>query len=214
LTKRPRILLADDHSFILAGIRSLLEGHYDLVGQVDNGRSLVEAAVRLRPDLMILDVTMPMLNGIDAARQIRKEWPQAKLLFLSMHASAVYLREAFEAGGSGYVLKSSAAEELRTAVQTVLKGQVYVAPAFHLDVVESLRDAIRQPGRASAQLTDCQREVLQLIAEGRVNKEIAAILNVSEKTVEFHRGRIMNKLGVHTVAELVRWAVQDGMVGE
>jgi DNA-binding NarL/FixJ family response regulator len=211
---QPRILLADDHSFILAGIRSLLEAHYDLVGEVTDGRSLVEAALRLRPDLTILDVTMPLLNGIDAARQIKKEWPNARLLFLTMHASTVYLREAIEAGGLGYVLKSSATEELRTAIQKVLKGQAYLAPSFDREVLETVQASIRKPGRSSVQLTGRQREVLQLIAEGRVNKEIATILNISVKTVEFHRGRIMGKLGVHSVAELIRWAVQAGLVGE
>lgn len=210
----PRILLADDHSFILAGIRSLLEGHYDLVGQVSDGRALVEAALRLRPDVTILDVTMPLLNGIDAARQIKKEWPQAKLLFLSMHSSAVYLREAIEAGGSGYVLKSSATEELRTAIQKVLKGEVYLTASFDQEVLDGINTSAMKPGKASIQLTGRQREVLQLVAEGRGNKEIANLLKVSVKTVEFHRGRIMSKLGVHTMAELVRWAVQAGMVGE
>jgi DNA-binding NarL/FixJ family response regulator len=174
----------------------------------------VEAALRLRPDLTILDVTMPSLNGIDAARQIKKEWPQAKLLFLTMHASAVYLREAVEAGGMGYVLKSSATEELRTAIHKVLKGQAYLAPSFDREVLESVHASIRKPGKSSVQLTGRQREVLQLIAEGRVNKEIAATLKVSVKTVEFHRGRIMSRLGVHSMAELIRWAVQAGLVGE
>jgi DNA-binding NarL/FixJ family response regulator len=211
---RPRILLADDHSIILAGIRSLLDGHYDVVGQVSDGRSLVEAALRLRPDLTILDVGMPLLNGIDAARQIKKEWPRAKLLFLSMHSSKVYVREAIEAGGLGYVLKSSAAEELRTAIQRVLRGHAYLAKSFDSEVLETVQSSLRKPGRSSVQLTGRQREVLQLIAEGRVNKEIAAILKVSVKTVEFHRGRMMSKLGVHSVAGLIRWAVQAGLTGE
>jgi DNA-binding NarL/FixJ family response regulator len=211
---RPRILLADDHSIILAGIRSLLEGHYDVVGQVSDGRSLVDAALSLRPDLTILDVGMPLLNGIDAARQIKKEWPRAKLLFLSMHSSKVYVREAIEAGGLGYVLKSSAAEELRTAIQRVLRGHTYLAKSFDSEVLETVQSSLRKPGRSSVQLTGRQREVLQLIAEGRVNKEIAAILKVSVKTVEFHRGRIMGKLGVHSVAGLIRWAVQAGLTGE
>ncbi len=210
MIRRARILLADDHVLIVAGVRTLLEAHYDLVGQVGDGRSLVEAAVRLRPDLIILDVTMPMLNGIDAAQQIKKAWPQAKLLFLSMHASTAYLQEAFNAGGSGYVLKSSAAEELRTAIQKVLSGQTYVAPSLEQGITQGV---LRQGG-LSAQLTERQREVLQLIAEGRGNKEIATILGVSVKTVEFHRGRLMERLGVHGVAELVRCAVQAGLVGE
>jgi len=214
LIKRARILLADDHSFILAGVRSLLEAHYELVEQVSDGKSLVEAAERLRPDLIILDVTMPLLNGIDAARQIKKVWPEARLLFLSMHNSPVYLREAIDAGGSGYLLKSSAVEELRTAIQKVLRGQTFVAPSFDRSVLEGLRASGLRPGRSSVQLTERQREVLQLIAEGRGNKEIATTLGISVKTVEFHRGRIMNKLGVHTVAELIRWGVQAGLVVE
>jgi DNA-binding NarL/FixJ family response regulator len=214
LSKRFRILIADDHSFILAGIRSLLEAHYDLVGQVSDGRSLVEAALRLRPDLVILDVTMPFLNGIEAARHIKKVWPEARLLFLSMHNSPVYLREAIEAGGSGYLLKSSAVEELRKAIQLVLKGRIYVTPSLERGILGGTGPSIGRSTKSSVQLTERQMEVLQLIAEGRGNKEIAPILEVSVKTVEFHRGRIMNKLGVHTVAELIRWAVQAGLVVE
>jgi len=214
LIKRARILLADDHSFILAGVRSLLEAHYDLVGQVSDGRSLVQAAERLRPDLIILDIAMPLMNGIDAARQIKKVWPEARLLFLSMHNSPVYLREAIDAGGSGYLLKSSAVEELRTAIQKVLKGHGFVAPSFEREIFEDVRASVQRSGRSAVQLTERQREVLQLIAAGRGNKEIAAILEVSVKTVEFHRGRIMSKLGVHTVAEIIKWAVQVGLVVE
>jgi DNA-binding NarL/FixJ family response regulator len=210
---RARILLADDHSLILTGIRALLTEYFELVGQVEDGRSLVEAALRLRPDLIILDVAMPLLNGIDAARQIRKEWPQARLLFLSMHADPLYLREALHAGGSGYVLKSSANEELHTAVQKVLKGGIYVAGAFAPEIREGLSTATGRPVRP-ASLTDRQKEVLQLLAEGRTNKEIASILKVSVKTVEFHRGQIMRALGVHTTAELARFAVRLGLLGE
>jgi DNA-binding NarL/FixJ family response regulator len=210
LTRRARILLADDHSFILAGIRSLLEAHYDLVGQVSDGKSLVEAALRGRPDLIVLDITMPVLSGIDAARQIKTAWPEARLLFLSMHASPVYLRAALDAGGSGYVLKSSAVEELRTAIQKVLKGRTYVAPSLE----RGISGGVARAGHPSPLLTERQKAVLQLIADGCANKEIAALLKVSVKTVEFHRGRIMNKVGVHTVAELIRWAVRSGLVEE
>ena len=200
MTRRARILLADDHSFILAGIRSLLEAHYDLVGQVSDGKSLVEAALRGRP----------VLSGIDAARQIKTAWPEARLLFLSMHASPVYLRAALDAGGSGYVLKSSAVEELRTAIQKVLKGRTYVAPSLE----RGISGGVARAGHPSPLLTERQKAVLQLIADGCANKEIAALLKVSVKTVEFHRGRIMNKVGVHTVAELIRWAVRSGLVEE
>lgn len=212
MTRRSSILLADDHALILSGIRGLLDGLYDLVEEVHDGRSLVEAALRLKPDLIILDISLPLLNGIEAARHILKVWPEAKLLFLTMHASPAYLKEAMDAGGMGYVLKSSANEELFNAVQKILKGQAYITPSFDRDVLESVQASGR--GRAAAiALTFRQAEVLQLVAEGWGNKEIADLLKVSVKTVDFHRGRIMRKLGAHNVAELVRYAVQSGMVG-
>ena len=156
---------------------------------------------------------MPVMNGIDAARQIRKEWPDVKLLFVSMHSGPVYLREAMDAGGAGYVIKSAANEELRIAVERVLKGQVYISAAFDRDVVESVQASMHVRAKASALLTFRQTEVLQLIAEGWGNKEIANLLNVSVKTVEFHRGRIMVKLGAHSAADLIRYAFQSGMLG-
>jgi DNA-binding NarL/FixJ family response regulator len=209
--KRARILLADDHSITLAGIQSLLEPNWELVGQVRDGRALVEAALRLRPDLIILDVSMPLLNGIDAAKQIRTEWQAAKLLFVTMHANAMYLREAMRSGASGYLLKSSAAEELRPAVRKILRGGIYIAPAFGPEAVEALQTSSgRNPG--PTMLTTRQREVLQMVAEGRSNKEIATILRVSPKTVEFHRSQIMRKLGMHTVAQLTTFAIRDGLI--
>jgi DNA-binding NarL/FixJ family response regulator len=211
--RRSTILLADDHGLILAGIQGLLGGYYDIVEQVRDGRSLVASAVRLKPDLIILDISLPLLNGIEAARHIKKAWAGAKLLFLTMHASPAYLKEAMDAGGMGYVLKSSANEELRSAVQKILKGQVYVSPSFDRDVLDDVQSSQRTHPRSSASLTFRQAEVLQLAAEGWGNKEIADLLKVSVKTVDFHRGRIMRKLGAHNVAELVRYAVQAGVVG-
>ena len=205
--KCARVLLADDHSLILTGIRALLADQFEVVGAVEDGRALVDEALRLRPDLVILDIAMPLLNGIEAARQIRKEWPQAKLLFLTMHADPFYVREALQAGASGYVLKSSANEELVTATRKVLNGERYLT--------EAMRDGVRTAtGRMtrSSGLTQRQKEVLQLLAEGRSNKEIAGILGVSVKTVEFHRGQIMRTVGVHTVAELTRFAMRLGLV--
>lgn len=210
---RARILLADDHGLIVAGIRGLLDPEHDIVGHVNDGRSLVESVLRLRPDLTILDISMPQLNGIDASRQIRSIWPEVKLLFVTMHANPVYLREAMAAGAMGYVLKSSAFEELRTAVRRVLKSQVYITPSFDRDLVESVRATFRGRRRPSATLTPRQAEILQLVAEGWGNKEIADVLAISVKTVEFHRGRIMGKLGAHNVADLVRYAVQCGKIG-
>jgi len=213
LSRRSRILLADDHGLILAGTRALLDAQYEIVGQLTDGQSLVAAAMLLRPDLIILDISMPVMNGIDAARQIRKEWPDVKLLFVSMHSGPVYLREAMDAGGAGYVIKSAANEELRIAVERVLKGQVYISAAFDRETVESVQASMHKRANASALLTFRQTEVLQLIAEGWGNKEIANLLNVSVKTVEFHRGRIMVKLGAHSAADLIRYAFQSGMLG-
>lgn len=212
MTRHNSILLADDHALILSGIQGLLDGHYDLVEQVHDGRSLVAAALRLRPDLIIVDISLPLLNGIEAARHVIKAWPEAKILFLTMHANPAYLKEAMDAGGMGYVLKSSANEELCSAVRKILKGQAYVTPSFDRDVLESVQSS-RRGSAPPVALTFRQAEVLQLVAEGWGNKEIADLLKVSVKTVDFHRGRIMRKLGAHNVAELVRYAVQSGMVG-
>ena len=212
MTQRKRLLLADDHALIRSGIRRQLDTAYDVVGEVGDGRALVAVALTIRPDLIILDVSMPLLNGIHAARQIIKEWPEARLLFLSMHASTMYLREAMDAGGLGYVLKSSAAEELDIAVRRVLNGQVYVTPGIDHEAWPAAQGSLRRRC-LPAGLTQRQGEVLQLIAEGHGNKEVASRLDVSVKTVEFHRGRIMRKLGAHSVADLVRYAVQAGIVG-
>ena len=209
--KRLRILLGDDHAMILSGIKGLLEGHYDVIGSEKNGRALVETAVRLKPDLLVLDVSMPILNGIDAARAIKKALPAARLVFLTMHTSAIYLRKAMHAGASGYVLKSGAAEELLTAIEEVCKGKVYVSPDFGQDVIESIRTTRESQGAVPA-LTDRQRHILQLLAEGKQNKEIGEIAHISVRTVEFHRSRLMARLGAHSVAELIRFAIHEGLI--
>lgn len=211
--KKARVLLGDDHSLILEGIRRLLETHYEVVGWADNGKDIVQEASRLNPDLVVLDVSMPILNGIDAGREIRKANPLTKLVFLSMHANAIYLRKALEAGASAYVLKSGASEELLEAIEAARKGNSYVSPGFGRDVIESLRHSPQPSVRAVLDLTSRQRQILQLIAEGKHNKEIAEILCVSIKTIEFHRGRLMAKLGTHTVAELTRFAIREGLTG-
>jgi DNA-binding NarL/FixJ family response regulator len=208
--KKVRILLGDDHSLILEGIRRLLEKHYDIVGCADNGKALVEAAVRMVPDVVVLDISMPILNGIDAAHQIKHALPPTKLVFLSMHSNAIYLRKALEAGASAYVLKSGAFEELLTAIETARKGGSYVSPGFGRDVIDRLQNGSEKSTRAVIELTQRQRQILQLIAEG---KQIADILTVSVKTVEFHRSCLMTKLGAHTVAELTRFAIEEGLIG-
>jgi len=212
--KKARILLADDHSFILEGVRRLLENHYDVVGSADNGQALVEAALKLTPNLVVLDISMPILNGIDAAKEIKQALPATKLVFLSMHSSGIYLRKALEAGASAYVLKSGASDELLKAIESVRNGQSYVSPGFDRNVLDSVRNWPAGSSRAVIELTGRQRQILQLIADGKQNKEIAQILNVSVKTIEFHRGRLMGKLGVHTVAELTRFAIQEGLIGK
>ena len=207
-----RVLLGDDHSLVLDGIRRLLDQDYELVGAAEDGQSLVREAVRLHPDIVVLDISMPILNGIDAAREIRRELPGVKLVFISMHASAVYVRKAIEAGASAYVLKSGASEELKKAIETARRNETYLSPGLGREVVETIRSCRESGGRHVFDLTDRQRQILQLIAEGKQNKEIAGILYVSVRTVEFHRGRLMAKLGARTVAELTRFALQEGLI--
>jgi len=210
--KRLRILLGDDHPLILQGIKGLLESHYEIVGREANGRTLTEAALRLKPDMVVLDVSMPILNGIDAAREIRKALPATKFVFLSMHSNAIYLRRALEAGALGYVLKSGAAEELVAAIEEARKGNVYITPGFGDDVLASARDWREKKAKSAEQLTDRQKQILQLLAEGKQNKEIAEIAHISVRTVEFHRDRLMTKFGARNLAELTLFGIQGGFV--
>jgi len=213
--KKPRVLMADDHSLILAGLRSLVEVDCEVVGMVEDGRALVEAAKRLRPDVILLDISMPLLNGLEAARQLRILVPDCKLIFLTMHASPTYATEAFQLGASGYLLKRSAASELGLAIKSVLQGQHYLTPLLTKEVLDSvLKPSTGERGEAvSTALTARQREVLQLVAEGHGTKEIATILNVSVKTVEFHKSRIMQHLDIHTTADLTKYAITHGITG-
>jgi DNA-binding NarL/FixJ family response regulator len=208
--KRTRVLLADDHPLTLEGIRVVLELHHEIVGTVTNGRDLVEAALRLQPDLIVADITMPLLNGIDAAIQIKKSLPGVKVLFVTMHSSPAYLEAALSAGGMGYVLKSAVREELLDAIQSVLSGCIYVTPSLSSEHLERFED----PARAAAtlRLSTRERETLQLIAEGRAAKEIAHAMNISIKTVAFHRDNIKRKLGLRTTAELTKHAIEQGLV--
>jgi DNA-binding NarL/FixJ family response regulator len=209
---RLRVLLADDHALILGGIRATLMQQCEVVGQVSDGRALVRAAQELQPDLVILDISMPLLNGFESAKQIKQSLPNVKLIFLSQHLNPAYLRQALKLGASGYVLKSGSTEELQQAINTVVRGQTYITPAFGQDVIDGLWSRTGEINNQSEDLTDRQREILQLIVDGNGNKEIADILHVSIKTVEFHRARMMAKLGVHTVAELTRVAIQRGLI--
>jgi len=208
--KRARILLADDHTLTLKGIRAVLEPHHEIVGTVTDGRALLAAALRLHPDLIVLDITMPLLNGVDAAIQIKKRQPEVKLLFVTMHVNPAYLEAALNAGGSGYVLKSAAGEELLDAIKSVLKGRIYITPSLSSEHLERFLD----PSRAAAalHLSTREREILQLIAEGHAAKEMAHVLNISVKTVAFHRDNIKRKLGLRTTAELTKHAIEQGLV--
>ena len=208
---KPRVLMADDHSLILAGLRKLVEEECEVVGTVEDGRALVEAAQTLRPDLILLDISMPRLNGLEAARQLRTLVPDSKLIFLTMHASPTYATEAFQAGASGYLLKHSAEEELSQAIKSVLQGRHYLTPLVTKDVLDSvLKPSTGERGTSTA-LTARQREVLQLVAEGHGTKEIAMILSVSVKTVEFHKARLMQQLDLHSIADLTKYAITQGI---
>jgi RNA polymerase sigma factor (sigma-70 family) len=210
--KKPRVLIADDHSILLAGVRKLIEDRCEVVGTVEDGQALVKAAGHLQPDLILLDISMPLLNGLDAARQIKKLLPDAKLLFLTMHSSPTWAAEALKVGASGYLLKQSAATELSQAIETVLKGQTYLAPAIVRPIFETVsRPAQPEIKTAVMDLTPRQREVLQLIAEGKSTKEVAEILCVSVKTVEFHKARIMEQLGLHSTTSLIKFAIAEGL---
>jgi DNA-binding NarL/FixJ family response regulator len=208
---KPRLLLADDHTVLVEGLKALLAPQFDVVATAGDGRAAVEAAERLRPDLILLDISMPGLNGIEAARRLRQSLPGARLAMLTMHADLSFVRAAFEAGVSGYVLKQSAATELVAALHEVARGQRYLSPLIRERLEEEAPDFLRRTPKTAGDLTPRQREVLQLLAEGRARKEIAQLLGVSVKTVEFHRQQIGKKLAIHSNAELIAYAIRHGI---
>ncbi len=209
---RPRIILADDHRIVSEGLRNILEPEFDLVGMVEDGRALLDAQKKLHPDVIVADISMPLLNGIEAVRQIKKADPHVKVVFLTMHPDVTYAAEAFEAGASGYVLKHSAPAELVNAIHEALKGRTYVTPMIAGELMESYKKGDHKRNDAFSKITTRQREILQLLAEGKVAKEVAGILNISTRTVEFHKYRIMDALGIKTYAELIKFAVKHGIV--
>jgi DNA-binding NarL/FixJ family response regulator len=210
--KKTRVLLADDHRIVLEGLRSILEPEFELVGMVEDGRTLVDEAERLRPDVVVADISMPELNGIDAARQIKKTDERIRIVFLTMHADVGYANSAFEAGASGFVLKHSAPQELVTAIREAVRGRTYVAPMIAGGLIDSYQQGLLKKGELKIALSPRQREVLQLLVEGKSAKEIAAILGISARTVEFHKYRMMEQLKIKTSAELVQYAVKHGHV--
>jgi DNA-binding NarL/FixJ family response regulator len=209
--KRPRVLLADDHRVVAEGLRGLLGPHFDVVGIASDGRELLAAAKTLDPDVIVLDISMPSLNGIEAARQMRSAGSRAKMIFLTMHREALYAARCLEAGASGFVLKHSAAAELVTAIEEVLKGGTYITPQVAGELVGSFRRGGPAGDDALGELTPRQREVLQLVAEGRSCKQIAAVLGISRRTAEFHKARLMETLGLKSTAELVQYAIRTGL---
>jgi len=209
---RPRVLLGDDHVMFSEGLRRILEPHFEIVGMVENGIELMAAVEQLHPDVIVTDISMPLLNGIGVARRLQTTANPPKIIFLTMHLDSALATQGFKAGASGYVLKSSPTSEVITAIQEALRGHVYISPAIAGGVLSEMTKSREQAEKLAPELTARQREVLQLIAEGKSPKEIAAILNVSPRTVEFHKYRIMEIVGARTIAELTRYAVAHGIV--
>jgi DNA-binding NarL/FixJ family response regulator len=206
-----RVLLADDHTMVAEGLGILLKGTCDLVGVVHDGRALLKGVEELRPDVVVSDISMPMLNGVDAVRQIKNIRPETKVVMLTMHADVQLAVEAFRAGASGYVLKASPGEELVAAIQEAAKGRTYLTPLIAKDLLSVLIEA-KSSETTEIRLTQRQREVLQLIAEGRTMKEIASILHISSRTAESHKYEMMRVLGVSTTAELIQYAIRLSLV--
>ena len=207
---KPRVLLADDHVMLLEAFRALLEDECDVVGTASNGRDLVELAASLKPDLVILDVAMPLLNGLEAARQLRHSHPEIRVVFLTMNDDPDLAAEALRGGASGYLLKSSAGSELTTAVREAMRGRSYVTPLMLAGMLDSIQVPRATDGVET--LTARQREVIQLLAEGKSLKEVAAVLDISPRTAAFHKYRIMEQLHIKTTAELIQFAIKHHIV--
>jgi DNA-binding NarL/FixJ family response regulator len=209
--KRIRILLADDHAVVRQGFKMILGAQPDMeiVGEAGNGREAVELADNLKPDIVVMDVAMPELNGIEATRRLATSSPHARVNALSMHKDNVYVREILRAGARGYLLKDSVAADVVAAIRAVSRGESYLSPAVSNAVLDDYRKHVTNPIDL---LSSREREVLQMLAEGKTNKEIAVVLNLSVYTVDAHRGRIMEKLNVHSINELVRFAVRNGLI--
>jgi DNA-binding NarL/FixJ family response regulator len=212
MTSRPRVLIADDHTLVAELCKKLLEVEFDVVGMVGDGRALVHASGILKPDVIVVDVAMPILNGLDAGRQVKEILPAVKLIFLTMSADLDIAAEAFERGASGYLLKTCAAAEMVTAVREALRGKSYISRSLSRDAIDGLRWQPKELVQEGERLTGRQREVLQLLAEGKVMKEVGAVLHMSTRTVAYHKYRMMEVLGAKSSAELVKYAVRNHMV--
>jgi len=208
----PRVLLADDHRMVAEGLKSLLAEEFELAGIVEDGRAMVKAARELRPDVVVADISMPHLNGIEALAQLRQDNPAVRVVFLTMHRDVAYARRALEAGALGYVLKHSAPAELLLAVRAALAGRTFITSELTGEVMDSIKRAPRNDADPVAAVTPRQREILRLFVEGKSAKEIAATLNISARTVEFHKYRMMESLRIENGAELIHFAIKHGIV--
>ena len=209
---KPRVLIADDHRLFLEGLKGIVEDHCEIIASVTDGREVVSTAAKLHPDIIFLDIAMPLLNGIEATRQIKRANPRIQIIVVTMQLSRDYVREAFEAGASGYVLKQAAASELLAALRDVEQGRFFVSPLIADRFLGRSLEPHEDPSKLFSALTPRQREVLQLVAEGKSAKEIAALLFISVKTVEFHKKHLMEELNLRSSADLVRYAVEHGWV--
>lgn len=208
---KARLVIADDHSIVLEAYRQLLEPEYTVVGTASNGQELLDIAPKLSPDVILLDISMPTLNGLDVAQQLKAAVPHAKLIFVTMMSEPFYISQAFAMGASAYVLKQSASTELLSALSAALKNQRYVSPQLSLEVQDAIETPWVKPEGFSSKLTPRQQEVLQLLTRGLSTKEIADSMQVSTKAVEFHKGNITRRLGIRTTAELTRFALSQGL---
>ena len=206
------MLLADDHRMVAEGLKSLLADDFELVGAVEDGHALLAAAKKLRPDVIVADISMPRLNGIDALHLLKKHNPDVKVVFLTMHQDRAYARRALEAGAAGFVVKHAAPDELVMAIHAALKGKTFITPALAGDVLDDIQHSAKEKKNAKDSITPRQREILQQLAEGRSAKEIAQMLSISARTVEFHKYQMMETHGLHSSAELVHFAIKHGIV--
>ena len=208
---RPRVLLADDHRMVAEGLKALLPEEFELVGVVEDGRAMIEAAEKLRPQVIVADISMPTLNGFEALARLRKSHPNVKVVFLTMHQNAAYARRALAAGASGFVVKHAAPEELVLAIHAALNGKTFITPSLTKEVVAEAENDARTETEGAKPLTPRQREILQLLVEGRSAKSIANDLAISTRTVEFHKYQMMEMHGLHTSAELIHFAIKHGI---
>jgi DNA-binding NarL/FixJ family response regulator len=208
---RPTVLIAEDHRVVAEGLKSTLTPHFDVVGVVHDGRALVDAAGKLRPDAIVADITMPLLNGIDALAMLRNEKLKIPVVFLTMHREVAYARRALKAGASGYVLKLSAPEELTQAVRAALVGDTFVSPAIAGELFQSTKGNLSESPDPAARLTARQRDILRLLAKGLSAKEIGSALAISSRTVEFHKYQLVEALGVKSSTELIHFAIRHGI---